>query len=378
MNVTDYKMMGVIFSNMHDDSMGDLTELRTVGSIPYGGRYRLIDFTLSNMVNSGITDVGVITKLNYQSLLDHLGAGRAWDLSRKRGGLVILPPFSRTVAGGAAGIYRGSIEALAGRLDYLRSVDARYVCLSDCDVITNLDFKDVLARHVETGADITVLYANMEMRPASRDLAALETGPDSRVLDVTLNPREGGSMKVYLNMVVLNRELLIKLVESCYTHGEYSFTQDVLQKRLRDFHICGYEVRDFCVRVSDMQSYFAANMALLNPEARAQLFPPERPVFTKVRDEVPAKYGLKAQVENSLVADGCVIDGRVENSVVGRGVRIGRGAVVKNSILMQGTIVGEGADLNYVVTDKNVVVRTGRALCGYTTIPVYLQKGFSV
>lgn len=373
--MSDKKMLGIIFSNMHDDNMGDITERRTVGSIPFGGRYRLIDFTLSSMVNSGITDVGVITKHNYQSLMDHLGAGRAWDLARKRGGLVMLPPYSRTVT---AGIYRGSIEALAGRLDYLRSVDSKYVFMSDCDVITNLDLKAVLEQHIRTGADITALYARQEIAPATRDLATFKVRENGRVSDVAINPPEGGVFNIYLNMMVVERELLIKLVTNAYSHGKYSFTQDVLQEQLDSYNIYGYNVDGFCVRIGGMESYFRANMELLSPRARAELFPAKRPIYTKVRDEVPAKYGLRAKVSNSLVADGCIIEGEVENSIIFRGVRVGRGAVVKDCILMQDTVVGENANLRYVITDKNVVVRSTRVLCGYITIPVYLHKGSSV
>ena len=372
------KMMGIIFSNMHDERMGDLTGLRTAGSIPYGGRYRLIDFTLSNMVNSGMTDIGIVTRHNYQSLMDHLGSGRAWDLARKRGGLVILPPYSRVGTAGDAGDHRGSLEALAGRLQYLQSVDAKYVVLSSSDFVCNIDLKDVLCYHQEKNADITAIYADCQRETGGHDRTTLEVAPDGRLTDVSINVDGAGSHREFLNIVLLSRELLIKLVSENYAHGKNSFTRNIMQERLSDFNIYGYEAQGFVARIAGMESYFAANMALLNPEARAQLFPAERPIFTKVRDEVPAKYGLKAKVENSLVADGCVIEGELENCVVFRGVRVGRGAVIKNTILMQDVIVGENANLNYVVADKNVVVRSGRTLCGYTSIPIYLQKGMSV
>lgn len=371
------KIMGIIFSNMHDECMGELTGARTAGSIPYGGRYRLIDFTLSNMVNSGIKDIGIVTRQNYQSLMDHVGSGRAWDLSRKVGGLRLLPPYAR-LTGASADDHVGCLEALAGRLVYLQSVDAQYVVISGADVISNIDLRDVLRQHQETGADITAVYADCRRETPGRDVSTVEVAADGRLTDVSVNVSTTGNHKEFLNIALLSRELLIKMVNEGYAHGKASFTRGVMQDHLQDLKIYGYESTGFVARVSGMESYFAANMALLNSEARAQLFPAERPVFTKVRDEVPAKYGLKSKVSNSLVADGCVIEGELENCIVFRGVRVGRGAVVKNSILMQDAIVGENADLNYVIADKDVVVRSGRTLCGYTSIPFYLQKGMNV
>lgn len=370
------KMMGIIFSNMHDECMGELTNVRTAGSIPYGGRYRLIDFTLSSMVNSGVKEIGVVTRQNYQSLMDHVGSGRAWDLSRKVGGLRMLPPYAR--GNDVSDDHPGCLEALAGRLSYLRSVDAKYVVLSGADTVSNIDLREVRRQHQETGADITIVYADCRREVPGRDVSTVEVAPDGRLTDVSVNVSTTGNHKEFLNIALLSRELLIKLVTEGYAHGKKSFTRDVMQAHMDDYKIYGYEAKGFVARITSMESYFAANMALLNSEARAQLFPTERPVFTKVRDEVPAKYGLKAKVENSLVADGCVIEGELENCIVFRGVRVGRGAVLKNCIIMQDAIVGENANLNYVIADKNVVVRSGRTLCGYSSIPFYLQKGMNV
>ena len=370
------KMMGIIFSNMHDEWLGELTGIRTAGSIPYGGRYRLIDFTLSAMVNSGMKDIGVVTRQNYQSLMDHVGSGRAWDLSRKFGGLRFLPPHARGVASSDG--HPGCLEALAGRLGYLRAIDAEYVVVSGADIVSNIDLRDVLRQHQESGAEITAVYAEVRREAVGHDVTTFEIAPDGRLTDISANTSTTGTQKEFLNISLLSRELLIRLVTEGYAHGKKSFTRDVMQANLGVYKICGYEAKGFVARVAGMESYFAANMALLNSEARAQLFPAERPVFTKVRDEVPAKYGLKSKVSNSLVADGCVIEGELENCIVFRGVRVGRGAVVKNCILMQDAIVGENADLNYVIADKDVVVRSGRTLCGYTSIPFYLQKGMNV
>ncbi len=370
------KITGIIFSNMHDENVGALTSSRTMGSIPFGGRYRLVDFVLSGMVNAGMSSVGIITKYNYQSLMDHVGSGRPWDLARKRGGLAILSPYSRLGSGG--GIYRGSAEALAGHLGYIKDLNSTYICLSDCDVVANVDYRAVLEQHQKTEADITIVCRKMPLQGHTRDIAHAEFDSSGRLCDLTINPTDRVEGNVYLNMLVMNREMLIRLVENCYSHGKFSVTQHILQEKMQELKIYEYQQPGFCQRIGDMQSYFAANMTLLDPKVRGDLFPDDLPVYTKSRDGVPTKYGLKSQVSNSLVADGCIIKGRVENCIVFRGVRIGEGAVVKNSILMQSTMVSENANLDYVITDKNVVVQSNRVLCGYKTIPVYLEKGSNV
>lgn len=368
------KMLGVVFSNMHDSSLGEMTINRTMGSVPVAGRYRLIDFALSNMVNAGIGNIGVITKSNYQSLMDHLGSGREWDLSRKIGGLVILPPFSNT----ESGIYRGSIEALNGIMPYLRHSTAQYVVLSDCDFVANIDLKNVLEHHIADGSDITVVYKKQAMHENSRDFTAFSIDSDGRVYDVKIDPVEAGEYNMYVNLAIVDRELLIRLVAEAYSHRNYSFTQDILQAKVKDLKIDAYHLEGYCSRIQNIQGYFAASMEMLQPEVRAQLFPRSHPIYTKVRDEVPAKYGFKSHVSNSLVADGCIIEGHVENSVIFRGVKIGRGAVVKNSVVMQGSTIGENATLEHIITDKNVLVKTGRKLSGAQSYPVYLPKGIIV
>ena len=364
------KMLGIIFSNMHDTSLGDLTLHRTMGSIPVGGRYRLVDFPLSNMVNSGVRDVGIITKSNYHSLMDHVGSGREWDLARKIGGLTILPPFSRT----GSGMYKGSLEALWGIMGYIRSSTAKYVILSDCDIMANVDYLDVLKSHKAAGTGITVVYTRREIEESDKDNVVFNIGKDGLLGDVMTNPDLQGEQNIYLNTAIMDRDLLVRLVSDAVSRGNYSFNQDILRVQAQADRVNCYRFEGTCCRIHCMESYFRANMMLLDREARAHLFDPARPIYTKVRDEVPARYGLQASVANSLVADGCIIEGKVENSVIFRGVRIGKGAVVRNSIVMQGTVIEDNAELGYVIADKDVLIRDGRKLGGYLTYPLYLPK----
>ncbi|MEA5010578.1 MAG: glucose-1-phosphate adenylyltransferase subunit GlgD [Angelakisella sp.] len=367
-------MLGIVYSNMYDTSLGDLTLHRTMGSVPVGGRYRLVDFALSNMVNSGITDVGIITKSNYHSLMDHVGSGREWDLSRKIGGLTILPPFSRS----GTGMYEDNIEALSGIMGFIKASSAKYVVLSYCDVIANIDFKEVLENHQKSGKGITVLYSRGELEENSKDNTVLVIGQNNLLKDILLNPDIQGDQNLYLNMAIIERDLLIRLISEAVTRNKHSFQKDILQAQADRDGVNCYHFKGTCARIHCMESYFKANMLLLDKEVRTQIFDPRRPVYTKVRDEVPARYGLRSQVSNSLVADGCIIEGRVENSIIFRGVRIGQGAVIKNSIIMQGCVIEDNAQLSYVVADKDVLIRDGRSLGGYLTYPLYLPKAIHV
>lgn len=368
-------VLGLIFANMHDSTISDLTKLRTMGSVPYGARYRLIDFTLSNMVNSGINTVGVITKANYQSLIDHLGSGAEWDLSRKNGGLHLLPPYGHI----NGGLYRGRLEALSGVLDFLRYSDADYVLISDTDVICNLDFKKVIENHEETGADITVVYTKMVCdSERSKTKTLLSVNDQGKIYDVLVRPEISGEHNVSLNMFVMKKEFLQNLVIEKAGKNMYSFEVDVLQHMLPELNIFGYRFDGYTAQIDCIKTYFSANMELMNPNVRKELFNSDDPIYTKVRDEAPAKYGLDAKCRNSIVADGCMIEGTVENSVLFRGVKVGKHAVVRNCILMQDTVVGEKCEMNYVITDKQVLIGNYRSIGGTETYPVFVGKRASV
>ena len=372
--MTESKTLGIVFSNMHDARLGELTEHRTTGSVPIGGRYRFVDFVLSNMVNGGINTVGVVTKNNYQSLIDHLGSGREWDLARKKGGLHILPPFGRS----ANGIYRGRMEALANIIGYVRSSEAKYVIMSDCDIIANVDYADVIKAHKANEKPMTLLY---KMRDASKEndqnTIIFTTDKDGKITDMRKSDGADKDVKVFMNIVVVDKDYLEKLVESCSQRNLYSFKNDVLLSDMLDrADINTYEFTGYSAQIHSLKSYYNTNMELLKKDVRDDLFC--RPIYTKVHDEPPVLYGLGSDVKNSLIADGCVIKGKVENCIIFRGVKIGANAVVKNCILMQGTTVGEGCNLDYVITDKNVSVADGKNLTGAETYPVYIKKGSKI
>lgn len=360
--------LGLLFSNMHDEVLSEFTGIRAMGSVPFGGRYRLIDFALSNMVNAGVTKVGVITKSNYQSLMDHLGSGKAWDLSRKSEGLYFLPPF-----GTSDEKYGGRVASLAGILPFLRNSNDEYVILSDCHVVGNIDYGKLLEYHVSKGAEITMAYTGGPL-PKNILSPVVSIAHDGRINDIYITDHSEREQNYGIGLYVIGRELLMRFIDVAVSRNQGSFEWDILQRHVRDRRLFAYKVPEYLRVISSLDSYFDANRALLDISIRRQLFDPQRPIYTKVRDTEPALYGLHAQVTDSLIADGCKIEGTVSNSILFRNVQVDRDAVVQNCIIMQGGIIGRRAALEYVITDKDVCVREGRSLKGCADYPITIRK----
>ena len=374
---------GLIFSNIHDAAIPELTARRTMASIPFAGRYRLIDFALSNMVNSGITKVGVITHYNYQSLLDHLGNGKDWDLARRHGGLKILPPFITAYDNATAGrVYATRLEALMGVMNFINHCTEENLVLSDCDVICNVDLKAVMAEHEKNNADITLVTATVSTAVQALDSNAQVAswdGETNRLTDVGEYGGKKGKVNICTDIFVVRRTYLQRMVSEAISRGRTSFYKDIVYRNLKKGNFFVYHYDGFFARVNSLESYFSCSMRLLDPAQRELLFyRRNQPIVTKVRNSAPTRYLPSARVSNSMIADGCVIEGVVENSILFRGVHVGKGTVVRNSILMQDTYTGENVRLNCVVTDKDVVIRDDRELCGHETLPFYIGKGTTV
>lgn len=367
---------GLIFTGETNPQLKDLTSSRAVAATPFGGRYRCVDFILSNMVNSGISSVGLLTQKNYHSLMDHLGAGKEWNLNRKREGLFILPPF---LTKDNVGVYRGSVDALRSVLGYVRRCTQKYCILAGSHTIFNMRFNDMLQAHIDTGADITLLYnevPTLDPEAQNNDLRlTLDAG--DRVLDLELNPYRPKSNKQSCDVFILEKNLFEFLLEEAYARGDYDFHRDILLKKKNSLHMRGYKTDQYVARLDSVMAYFTHSMDLLKAEVAHELFDENR-IFTKVKDEVPARYGVNAKVSNSILADGCVVEGQVEKSILFRGVRVAKNAVIRNSILMQGVCVGEGAVLDHVILDKGVNVGSNRMLTGYDSFPIIVRKNQSV
>jgi glucose-1-phosphate adenylyltransferase len=364
--------VGIIFSNIHNETIDELTRKRTSASIPFGGRYRLIDFTLSNLVNANITSVGVLTQKNYQSLMDHLGSGKDWDLSRKNGGLIIFPPFS---SHRSDFLYENRFEALMSVNGYISKRHEDYVVLTDCDNVNVIDYQKVLEQHEKSGADITIVYRNQVVTDDLADHMTIEVNEESRVTTATLRAKVGEKANVAVNVWVINRRLLEGLLVDAAATGAKSFHRDVLFANVKSLKIYGYNYEGVYLHMNSMENYYKGNMLLLNDQVRNELFGnQEKRIYTKVRDSAPTRYGEDAIVQNSFIADGCEIEGTVINSILFRGVKVAKGTVIKNSILMQDTTVGSNCNIDHVITDKNVAIRDRNNLMGCETVPYYLGK----
>lgn len=364
---------GLIYTGENNPKMRDLTLSRAVAALPFGGRYRCVDFILSNLVHSGVTSVGLIAQKNYHSLMDHLGAGKEWDLHRKREGLFILPPF---LTKDSTGLYRGSVDAFRSCLGYMRRCPQQYVILSGSHTIFNTSFHEMFDRHVRTGADITIMYnedAHFDPEDQNMDLR-LTLDENERVTAMELDPYRPRTSFQSCDVMIMDKLLLEYLVEESYARGEYDFLRDVLLKKCSTLKIFGWRYDGYVARLNSVSSFFSHNMALLEPAVRQDLFNRERPVYTKVKDEVSARYGADAEVRNAMLADGCDIDGRVENSILFRGVHIAPGAHVKNCIIMQDGYVHSGAYIENCILDKQAVIKRNARLIGPAAYPIVIAK----
>ena len=299
--------MGIIFANIYDSSLGELTNKRTMASLPYGGRYRQIDFSLSNMTNSAIRHIGIITKYNYQSLMNHIGSGQEWDLELGEGGLEFLTPFAM----GHNGSYRGKLEALDSAMNFLKFSTEEYVVLADSGVLCAINLEKIVEAHAASGADVTVVVKDGICNGQKQLDLAVKVDADDRVTDVAVDYCAGEQYLASMGLFVIRRELLIELADRALSRAQYHFTRDVLTPGLRDGTLKIYGWRNpGCVwRLDSVLDYYNCSMALLKPEVQAELFSADRPIWTKVRDEMPTRYFAAAQVKNSLLGDGCVIEG---------------------------------------------------------------------
>lgn len=366
-------VLGLIFANMHEQCLPELTKARAMASVPFGCKYRLIDFPLSSMVNSGITQVGIITKQNYYSLMTHLGMGSEWDLARKNGGLHILPPYGRE---SAAKMYRGRLEALAGVAEFIRESNAEYVVMSDSNIIANMDIRPIVDFHEKNEADITCVYGEVNF---SEERAQMQTvlcvDASNVVYDVLARPSISGEMNVALNIYVMKRKFLEEIIRDSECRSLYSFETDILQHKLHDFKVLGYKYDKYFEIIDSMKTYYKATMDIMNRDISREVFSIKKPIYTKVRDVAPAKYGIDCKVTGSVIADGCIIDGVVENSVLFRGVKVKKGAVVKNAIVMQDCVIDENASFTDAIADKDATLSKGRSITGSPDFPVYISKG---
>lgn len=368
-------MMSILFASGNESKLNELTLHRTTASLPFGGRYRLIDFTLSNLVNSNITQIGIITNSKYQSLMDHIRQGRDWDLNRKNGGISVFPPF--VYNNSSSEVYKGKIEAIYSILDFLTKSREEYVVIANCNVAANINYEDVFEKHVASGAKLTVLCHDGFTTTSRR--IVIERDENNLVTDVYETEIASSEEKeISLNSYVIKKDLLLELVKKAYARGQVDFEKEILFKLVENKEVYAYKIDSYAAIVDDVKTYYNESMSLLNKDTRDQLFNGDNAIYTKVKDSVPTVYKSGAKVTNTLLADGCVINGTVENSILFRGVRVEEGAVVKNSIVMENGVIGKNSSLKYAITDKEVTISENREIAGFSTYPIVIVKGKTV
>lgn len=375
-------VMGLIYTSKHETSLRELTASRAVAALPVGGRYRMIDFMLSSMVNSGIRNVGVIMQKNYHSLMDHLGSGKAWDLHTRNDGLFILPPF---LTRDNVGSYSGILDALRSNLGYLRRSNQEYIIITGGHTALSTTFDDLMAFHMDSGADISLMYARKAPGEVDESVTLtprhvyLSVDGDGLVTDLEIGPTQPKEPNFYMDIMLLRRDLLLRLIDEAFSQGTVDINREILQRNVHNgpLRICALEYKGYNRRVETINSYYALNMDMLNRDCRCELFG-KYPVYTKVHDEVPVRYVPGGSAHNSLVADGCVIEGTVENSILFRGVHIGKDVHVRDSIIMQGDVIQSGVEIEHVILDKHVTVLSGNRLIAPRLYPIVVGKNKTV
>lgn len=366
--------MGIIFANIYDSSLGELTNKRTMASLPFGGRYRQIDFSLSNMANSGIRRIGIISRFNYQSLMAHIGSGEEWDLELQEGGLEFLTPYSLGHNNG----YHGKLEALSSVLEYLEFAGrGDYVVLADSSVLFNIDLKKVLDAHVASGKDVTVVAkAGVANGKKQLDLA-IRLNKTGEIRDLAVDYAAESEYLASMGLFVVGREFLLHHVREAVARNLYRFERDFLLRQYRTgkLGINVYPFEGVALYNESTEEYYKSNLAVIDKDIRHDLFYGNHPIYTKVRDRVPSYYGEDCHIDNCTVADGCVLEGTIRNSVLFRQVTVGAGTQIDSCVIMNDTVVGENCELKCVILDKDVVVRPGTKLFGTPSNPVTIKRG---
>lgn len=363
----------IIFSDAFGgERIGELTAKRNLASIPFGGRYRLIDFIMSCLVNANVPNIGVITRNNYGSLVDHLGSGKDWDLNRKNGGLKILTPFVESTGKNI----NTKMDALMSIKAYIKNALPEYCIIADGNIISNIDLRSVMKTHREKNADITCLYRKAPVRSGEM---SIKTENNGHIVDVLYHSDNSDEERdVIVKIYIMKKAFLLELIDKGITFGWDDIDRDFIARCFREYKLYAYKIEGYCSVVRDINEYYSANKDLFDKNIRRELFKPEAPILTKVKDSVPTMYGENCKISNSLVADGCKLDGIVENSILFRGAEIKKGAVVKNSIIMQNAVIGEDCVLTNIIADKNVVISRDKVLTGYESLPFVIGKGTKI
>lgn len=360
--------MGLILADNRRVSLGALSEPRALSAVPFAGRFRIIDFVLSNLVNSGVKRVGVVALSRYKSLMDHLGTGSWWDLDRMTQGLYLLPPYINPVTRSAE---RSDLTSV---IDYLNAGKQDYVFISDSNFVMNTRLNKLLDAHMESGADITLMYNRdgVEFGPPSISIVMDE---NNRIREAYVDLKETDIEATAIGVMVIAKDLLLTLLEDARSRGITEFNFLGLVSLFEQLDVRGFEYKGLIFRINSIATYFQASMTLFDDDVRRQLFSTKTPIYTKVKNLAPCVVEPGSRVKNVLASDGCVIQGDVENCILFRGALVGKGAKIRNSVIFQDVQISSDVSLDHVIIDKDSVVKMGVRLVGHPGFPTVIGKG---
>ena len=368
------RTLGLIFPSAKKGVLSEFTLNRNMGSVPLGGRYRLIDFALSAMSNAGIQKVGVILKENYSSLIAHIGSGREWDLSRKLDGITMFPPYSDGVK-----LYNGRIESLHSIIDYIKNSKEELVIMTNSCNACSLDYNEVINFHLNTNADVTAVYKKVSKKLATNiSEVSYKVDTQDNIKQILIDDNEMGEKNISMSIYVVKKDLLVDMVEKAYSSGCKSFERDVLRHNENQLKVVGYNYTGYCPSITTLKEYYDANIALIKPENLKAVFQKKNPIYTRVRDDAPTIHTISSNVKNSIIADGCIISGKVENCVLSRGVIVKKGAILKNCVISRDNIIEENVVLENVITDKKVTFGKNKTVQGTENYPVFISANATV
>jgi len=360
--------VGIINLDENESRMGELVRNRSLAAIPIAARYRIVDFVLSNMTNSGIECIGIFARNKSRALMDHLKNGRPWDLHRKKDGLKVFnfgyedPAFE-------------DVHNFSENIDFIKYSRKNYVMLAPSYMICNIDYNEVLDKHIKSKNEITVVYKNTNNADSNyNNCYILNFDNHERLLSVGENTGSEYTAKVNMEMYIMSTALFIDIVESSIRSGMYRKIKQFINSNLDKIKVGGYEFTGYLACINSLNSYYSFNMDLLKKKVNSELFFEGMPIFTKTKDESPTHYTEKSNVKNSIIANGCYIEGEVKNSVIGRRVYIAKGAKVENCILLQNTVVGQNAVLSRVIADKGSDIKAGENYIGSDTWQVVMKN----
>ena len=355
------KAVGIILAGGNNDRMGELSRKRAIPAMPVGGSFRCIDFALSNMSNSHVQTVAVLTQYNARSLNEHLSSSKWWDFGRKQGGLSVLTP---TVTADNSNWYRGTADAIYQNLSFLKNSHEPYVIIASGDGIYKMDYNKVLEYHIDKKADITVVCRDMEPGTDIERFGTIRMDEEFRITEFEEKPLQAKSNTISCGIYVVRRRLLIEMIEKCAEEDRYDFVRDILIRYKDLKRIYGYKITDYWRNIASVEDYFKTNMDFLRPEVRDYFFRQYPDIYSKVEDLPPAKYNPGARVRNSLVSSGCIVNGVVENSVIFKKVYIGNNCVIKNSIILNDVYIGDNTYIENCIVESRDTIRANSSYVG--------------